>query len=56
MIDDDFIIGFFKVELYLYIEGSLEFELMFVLVRCNGIVIFYVLVEEVCVVYSFLWL
>lgn len=43
----------FKVELYIYIEGLFEFELMFVLVECNGVKLLYVFVEEVCVVYVF---
>lgn len=50
---DGFIVGLLKIELYLYIEGMLEFELMFVLVQCNNVVLFYVLVEDLCVVYNF---
>lgn len=43
----------FKVELYLYLEGILELELLFVFVECNCIVLFWNDVEILCKVYVF---
>lgn len=42
-----------KVELYLYIEGSLMFEFMWCLVEKYSVLFFYVSVEEIEVVYNF---
>lgn len=54
LIFKDKIVCVLKVELYIYIEGLFEFELIFVFVQCNGVKFVYDLIDVLCVVYVFI--